>query len=265
MRALMKRSWTRAARCAVLAALLCVSPMSWGQTNPPPAEPPPPNLIKPAAEVEHNVVVGVTPDLIDPTFDRYVDLELLGTAWRSRNAETLADLAFQFAEGERILHRSHKATKASNIMDIAIKMAMETNDKETLSRLAKALESSGDKVRSAQLTLALKTAGVARASDPVLTQGTQEELTAIAEIQERLTKARLSANPAELAEIQKTVADHPVLNAKQKESLTKLVVEAKNVLPENPDPEAANTIGKARSATSAVTLRSARMREATTR
>lgn len=245
MRAVMNNSWTQAARCAALAALLCVPQMSWGQNDAPPSEPPPPNLIQPAAEAKRDVVDvvdGVTPDLIDPTFDRYVDLQLLGTAWRSGDAATLADLAFQFAEGERILHRSHKATKASNIMDIAIKMAMETNDKVTLSRLAKAAESSGDKARSAQLTLALKTASVSRAIDPVLTEGTQEELTAIAEIQAQLTKARLSANPQELAEIQKTVADHPVFNAKQKESLTKLVVEAKNTIPEKADPETANTI-----------------------
>ena len=230
MKSMMNCSWKRVLLCAAMVTSLCMPQMSRAQDAPPPP-PPPPAAVADSA--------GPSEEPSDPTFDRYVDLKLLGVAWRSRDAGTLADLAFQFAEGERVLRRSHKAIKASAVLDAAIKLAVETSDKETLARLAKAVEQSGDKDRAAQLALAQKAAGTSRAIDPSLTEGTEEAVIAARNIHESISAARLGGRTDDLDALERLLATESKLNEKQKLTLKKLIGEARSGMPEKADQEAA--------------------------
>jgi hypothetical protein len=81
----------------------------------------------------------VPEDLRDPAFDYYVDLPLLGHAWVELDSPLLVDLALQFTEGERVLLRSHRAIRAVDLMEVAIRTAAVKVDKDSLARLEKAV------------------------------------------------------------------------------------------------------------------------------
>ena len=90
-------------------------------------------------------------ELQDPAFDYYVDLGLLGDAWVKLDPELLTDLALQFAEGERVLLRPHRAIRGADLMEIAIRTAAVKSDTKTLERLEKAVQRTDNKELAAEL------------------------------------------------------------------------------------------------------------------
>ena len=90
-------------------------------------------------------------DVEDPAFDRYVDLGLLTLAWEELDASLMTDVALQLREGERILARPHKAVQSEQLLALALRLATQQRDKETLARLDRALADRGTKQLQAQL------------------------------------------------------------------------------------------------------------------
>jgi hypothetical protein len=72
-------------------------------------------------------------------------MTLLRRAWNSLDAGQLADVGLRLAEGERVLHRSHKAASAEQVLSLAIRTAVARQDQATLERLTAALQSSAKK------------------------------------------------------------------------------------------------------------------------
>jgi len=80
----------------------------------------------------------IAPDL---AFDRYVDLDLIGKAVFSGDADLLTDTALQLAAAERTLIRTHKSGITSEVvLTAALNLATENKDKDVLERLAKIAE-----------------------------------------------------------------------------------------------------------------------------
>ena len=111
---------------------------------------------------------SIPTELQDRAFEKYVDLRLLGRALETLDASLLADCALQFAEGERILLRSHKAFSADGMLNVAIKAAVEKNDGATLARLAKAVASRENAALKAEIAAANKLTSGSRGIDPAL-------------------------------------------------------------------------------------------------
>lgn len=228
MRAVMKSSWTQAARCAALAALLCVPQLSWGQNDL--SSGPPSGL----GGYSDDFGSLFAPKSADSVFEQYASLNRLAVAWKEMNSSSMTDVALQFAEGERVLLRSHKLLTASQAFDLAIRMATENKDKDSLARLAKALERSGDKDRLGQVNLALKTAGAARGVDPVLNEGSKDTVEAIQVAQAEIAFARIAGNKGHLSIVEKSLGELPISD-KQRASLGKIIAESRESLVENKD------------------------------
>jgi len=78
----------------------------------------------------------------DWAFDRYVDLDLIGKAVFSGDADLLTDTALQLASAERTLIRTHKSGITSEaLLTAALNLATEIRDKDVLERLAKIAQS----------------------------------------------------------------------------------------------------------------------------
>ncbi len=105
-------------------------------------------------------------DLQDPAFERYVDLLVLAKAWNQLDPALITDVAMQLAEGERVLLRSHKAITSDELIKLAVKIAADKCDQNTLERLRKYYEQRGDKAMSESLATSCKLAGESRAVDP---------------------------------------------------------------------------------------------------
>jgi hypothetical protein len=121
-----------------------------------------------ADTVESGVLetVPTVVDIHDPSFNRLVDLRLLGRAWSELDAAMLTDSALQFVEAERVLLRQRKGISADQLLLLSIRLAAETNDAQTLDRLAQVVPSRENEQLTAQLAQARKLAGTAR--DPGL-------------------------------------------------------------------------------------------------
>jgi hypothetical protein len=113
-----------------------------------------------ATDAESNAIIV---DVLDPAFDRYVDLALLAPAVEQGDAGILTDLALQAAFGESILERSHKAVTSKELASLALKVAAEKKDNKSLDRLGKLAEKSGDDDLKAEITLQKNLAGASRA------------------------------------------------------------------------------------------------------
>lgn len=84
---------------------------------------------------------GESAELSDPSFDRYVSLDLIREGVMTGNPGLIIDVALQLHEGERILLRQRKGVSADELLDRAVTVALQKGDKDSVARLAKAAES----------------------------------------------------------------------------------------------------------------------------
>lgn len=168
-------------------------------------------------------------DQSDLGFDRFASLATVALAWKQMDAGLMTDAALQFAEGERVLARPHKAIQTSQVFDLAIRLATETKDKAALDRIAKALEKSGDKDRLERVAVNRAMIGAARSADNVLKSGSLESLLAIRQVQDEVSTAKVGGDKAAIAAVGKSIADLP-LSDKQRVALAKFVKDASESL-----------------------------------
>ena len=218
MKTLFGGTWNQAARMAVAAVLVCVSQAAWAEDKPAAATP--------------EAALALQGAETDDLFEQYVSLSHLGSAWRNLDAAAMTDSALQFAEAERVLLRSHGSIKASQVFDLAIRVATEKGDKVSLARLAKSLERSGDKDRLGQVNLALQAAGTSRAVDPALTGGDVNAQLAIQYVQAEIQSACAAGSKSHLELIAKSLPDLPV-SEPQRVAMKRRIVEAEESLVEN--------------------------------
>ena len=215
--------YTRRAGVVVVALVCLGGTPATGQPQPPPATPP----TSAAGERDDIPLVWA-----DPAFARYLDAEMLRDALTGGDAAALADCAFLLAEGERVLHRPHRAVKADAVFALAVRTAADTRDAATLDRLAAAAKPAQKEVVEA----ARKLATASRAAAPAgLSQDAQETYRGLADgvaTAARLGDADLLARVREAA----AKADLP---APAKAQLGKLAADAAP-----PAPDAADADGE---------------------
>jgi hypothetical protein len=115
-----------------------------------------------------------SPELVDPAYNRYVDMHTVGHALRQGDADALVDCALQLAEGERVLLRPHRALKQGELLAAALRAAVESHDAEALERLSRVAASRKNEKLAAQVEQASKLADAARDPHSELTVPVRE-------------------------------------------------------------------------------------------
>jgi hypothetical protein len=178
---------------------------------------------------------GLPLEVQDPAFESHADLLALGEAWHELNPAALADVGLQFAAGESILLRPHKALSARAILSMAVQLASERQDKATLDRLAKAAERLGDQELTIRIATAQKLAGTARALDPAFTLSVEEvqpgDFALYRAYMRDIEAARLGGDRKELERIDKELPNLEELPPDRVEYLKKLTASARAALP----------------------------------
>lgn len=177
----------------------------------------------------------------DPGFDRYLNARQLQQALGAADASLLCDVALQLAEGERILLRPHKAIPAARLFTIVARLAAERRDTAALDRLAKAAGGRGDKEFAAALELAQKAARAPRSASGIalpLDSVNPEQVNAFRLWVETIQLSKAMADRENLEEMEKDLKEGHEFEGKLKAHLLKLIAEAKESLPEQPDPSA---------------------------
>lgn len=98
----------------------------------------------------------------DAAFDRLISRRHLATAWANLDSAGLADGALQTLEAERILGRPEPTLPASELTALAVRLALEKHDRDSLDRLEKGAAQAGRPELVSAIVLARKTAGPSR-------------------------------------------------------------------------------------------------------
>ena len=160
----------------------------------------------------------------DPAFDRYVDLGLLALAWEKLNPALMTDVALQLREGERILARPHKAVRSEQLLGVALRMATQQHDKETLTRLEKALAAGAAEQLQAQLKATKALLADSRGNNVGKVDPDTTSVEAFAQfkaLKQELLRARLLNDQQTLEQLRNELALLP-LNDTLKQQLTEL-------------------------------------------
>jgi len=107
-------------------------------------------------------------DVSDPAFDVYVLPEAIGEAYASSDAEQLSDVAFQLAEGERVLLRNRRGITADQAFKLAVQAAGNRGDKPALDRLSKAAKQRDDQELATHIAAAQTLAATSHDTTPRL-------------------------------------------------------------------------------------------------
>lgn len=172
--------------------------------------------------------------LVDPAFDRYVNMLLLGKAWNDMDAGLLVDVALQLAEGERVLQRSHRAISAEKLLELATHVAVETNDEATLERLAKVAKARDDQELTSRVAMAGKLAGKSRDAGSSLTmaQVGSSEYTLFRNYMTEIRGARIAQDTTRLDRIAMRVDTDSELSSLSREELREEIQRVRSGTPE---------------------------------
>ena len=178
----------------------------------------------------------------DPAFAKYVRLEDLSNAWAASDPASLTDAGLEMAEGERVLGRTHKSgIKAESVLRKAVALAADKRDKATLDRLAAVAEAGDDAGLKGQVQSARKLSGGERAVDLALQldveQTSSSDLARYQELVSAVRSAELLGDADALKAIDKQLDAPPALSASQKDEIRKLIVRARQGLPDKLSPD----------------------------
>jgi hypothetical protein len=173
----------------------------------------------------------------DIAFEHLVDRDRLAVAIENLDAETLADVAIQFCEAERILLRPHQLIRAEALMNLAIRAAVEKRRAEILHRLETYARHTARTPFVEQITAARSLAGAARstADSPLLPiEDVTEGLLALYhEYKQHLETARVIGDGQMLTGLESSLLndDNGLPEALQSHLLNQ-IADARNTLPE---------------------------------
>lgn len=162
-------------------------------------------------ESDSQPVVSILQDATaDAAFEKFAKLEDVASAWRSLDSAAMTDSALLFAEAERVLLRSHTAIKASDLFELATRVAIEKGDKASLERLAKAAEKIGDKEKQQLLSVALMSSGISRNVGHDLKSDNLETVLAVQAFQRELQSAIVARDKEQLASLGSGLEEVPL-------------------------------------------------------
>ena len=119
-----------------------------------------------APKTEKPGATSGTARLLDPAFEKFVDVRLLATAIGVHDSSLLTDLALQFAFAESVLDRQHTMFSAQEVATFALAAAAETHDKASLDRLARLAAKLNDSPLSTKIAVAKLETGKSRSATP---------------------------------------------------------------------------------------------------
>ncbi|QDU28305.1 hypothetical protein ETAA8_34050 [Anatilimnocola aggregata] len=195
-------------------------------------------------------------DLVDPAFDRYVDILLIGQAWDTLDPVLLTDCAMQLAEGERILMRSHKAVSSKQLLELAAKVAADKRDTATLDRLANVCGATKNTATLEQVAAARKLAGSSRKVDPAMsvsaTETTPDQLALYQEAINGAKAAGILGDATYFDNLEEGLADKEsvlvTLSETQRSHLKKIMGDARGSMPKESNAQLTDTLAKLKDA-----------------
>jgi len=177
---------------------------------------------------------GVPEKFRDPAFAVYIKLDDLAEAWRDLDPKGLTDAALQLAHGEKVLYRQHKGISADEVFRAAIRVAGEKKDKESLDRLAKAVEGRDPELKKA--VAAQRLASASRSVDSRLklsvSETSAESFAIFKDYTRRIAAARVLQDREMLEGLKSAIDAEDDLGQDHKSRLKSLIDDTAKLMPE---------------------------------
>jgi hypothetical protein len=182
-------------------------------------------------------------EIEDHAFDRFVDVKIVRKAIQELDTGLLVDVTLQTAEGERVLGRERNGFSANALLNAAIRAATDAGDKESLERLAKAVEVMGKPELVMPIEMALKLADAPRKVDAgpkvPLRELTPEAMVLFKTFVREIKICRTVGDRQGLENLRVTIVQLDGLHPRQQEYLTEKLIDGLAAVPADPDPSAA--------------------------
>lgn len=183
---------------------------------------------------------SVLASLDDPAFQQHVDLKRLGTAYLNSDVQSLIDIGLQLQEGELILQRNHQYFRSGQIFEVALRLAADSGDTESLDRLEKAAARTGNKSLAESVAVSRQLKGNKRAAVPPLPEPDETlsaaDVASLGDLVSQIEKARALGNRETLTRLQAQLEKSPLpageLRTYLENQMTETLANAPEVDPE---------------------------------
>ncbi|MCA9247444.1 MAG: hypothetical protein KDA42_10025 [Planctomycetales bacterium] len=177
--------------------------------------------------------------LEDPEFDRFVDLTKVRSALQELDAGKLVELALRTAEGEQELKRERKGFSAASLLNVALRAASDSQDKEVIARIAEAAKSLGRDEMLPPIQIALKLADAPRKVEEgpkvPLRELSPEAMVLFRTFAKEIKVCRAIGDRKGLEDLRVTIIQLDELHERQKEYLTEKLIDGLAAVPAAPD------------------------------
>lgn len=183
---------------------------------------------------------SVLASLDDPAFRQHVDLKRLGDAYLNSDVQSLIDIGLQLQEGELILQRNHQYFRSGQIFEVALRLAADSGDSESLDRLENAATRTGNKTLAESVAVSRQLTGKKRAAVPPLPEPddalSAADIASLADLVSRIEKACALGNLNALKKLQVQLEESPLPAGELRTRLEQQITENLTNTPEA-DPE----------------------------
>lgn len=193
---------------------------------------------QPTREVPEPTEVGVDTAVVgladDPEFQRFVNSAAVREAIVRLDASSLADLALQTAEGERVLGRPCKAGSFAALFVLAARTAVETKDEQTLRRLERVADGSQkEQLKKLLNTQQLHSSSRGGIQMPAFSSEhvAPDAMHAMRQLADDVTVARITGDQKLLDLVVDDLATIPDLNPAAQAAMHRLVAESRGFFP----------------------------------
>jgi len=170
-------------------------------------------------------------------FDRFINHGALASAWTNLDPAGFTDGALQTLEAERVLGRAAPNLSAEQLVSLAVRLALEKHDRESLDRLEKGAAQANRPELVAAIVVARKTAGPSRTSStlaPVTPEDTDVATFAVYRaFLHDIQAARLCGDARALAAIDTDLARVSQFTDAEREGLRQQITDARAVAGES--------------------------------
>lgn len=171
---------------------------------------------------------------LDPGFAPWVNLQQLGDAWTAHDAPLLTDIALLMAEGEQVLQRTHPFLSANDVFSVAIGVAAEYSDNDTLTRLRSAVTDRDAALQDQLAAASLAATSRSISSHPSIDLETlsPEELTTWQVLRHQIRSGRINQDRRWMEELSSFISTYSELPEALKEHLNEQLTTSLAELPE---------------------------------
>jgi hypothetical protein len=173
----------------------------------------------------------------DLEFERLINVPRLQSAWHDLDAAQLTDVVVDFAVAERVIGRPHKTIAIHDLLDTAMRLAIENGDRETLKRIEAIAVARQDASLISQLKLAAPSRSAGTSDWFTATKDLTPEIFEVyVQVQNLMKTAQVAGDQKSIEQAVDVVSKSKFLTAAQQKDLRAKIARYREETPDEVNP-----------------------------